>query len=185
MRPLKSLLNSNFLNLKSITQTARFISRKLKIHFCLAKLCLRYHWKPSRGPALVIYCSMGTGSDLTDPTGSRHVNRPFCMGKPENGPPKRCTIRASFSRRGRGGPPRPRRTTQIATDPPHTSYRPLRPGERVDGGDEGSHGTCVAWADLSGEPAAEGAPQGAAGPHRPGEAGSVHPAEDERGHHTV
>ena len=31
----------------------------------------------------------------------------------------------------------------------------------------------------------EGAPQGAAGPRRPGEAGSVHPAEDERGHHTV
>ena len=35
----KSLLNSNFLNLKSITQTARFISRKLKILFCLAQNC--------------------------------------------------------------------------------------------------------------------------------------------------
>ena len=35
---------------------------------------------------------------------------------------------------------------------------------------------------ITGQPAAEGAP---AGPRRPGEAGSVHPAEDERGRHTV
>ena len=85
--------------------------------------------------------SMGTGSDLTDPTGSRHVNRPFCMGKPENGPPNRCQILAPICRRGRGGPPRPRRTPQIATDPPHTPYRPVRPGERAGGGDEGSRGS--------------------------------------------
>ena len=92
---------------------------------------------------------------------------------------------AQICRRGRGGPPRPRRTPQIATDPPHTPYRPMRPGERVGGGDEGSHGPCVARADLTGQPAAKGVPRGAAGPRRPGEAGSVHPAEDERGHHTV
>ena len=92
------------------------------------------------------FICMGDGylSLLTIPMGSflgRHINRPFCMGKPENGPPKRCTIRASFSRRGRGGPPRPRRTPQIATDPPHTPYRPVRPGERAGGGDEGSRGS--------------------------------------------
>ena len=85
--------------------------------------------------------SMGTGSDLTDPTGSRHVNRPFCMGKRENGPPNRCQILTPICRRGRGGPPRPRRTPQIATDPPHTPYRPVRPGERAGGGDEGSRGS--------------------------------------------
>ena len=71
---------------------------------------------------------MGTGSDLTDPTGSRLVNRPFCMGKPENGPPNRCQILASICRRGRGGPPRPRRTPQIATEPPNIPHRPLRTG---------------------------------------------------------
>ena len=43
---------------------------------------------------------------------------------------------------GRGGPPPPRRTPQIATDPPHTPpYRPVRPGERAGGVDEGSHGS--------------------------------------------
>jgi hypothetical protein len=92
-------------------------------------------------PRIINPTSMGTGSDLTDPTGSRHVNRPFCMGKPENGPPNRCQILAPICRRGRGGPPRPRRTPQIATDPPHTPYRPVRPGERAGGGDEGSRGS--------------------------------------------
>ena len=72
-----------------------------------------------------------------------------------------------LGRRGRGGPPRPRRTPQIATDPPHAPYRPVRPGERVGGGDEGSHGPCVARADLTGQPAAEGAPAGRGRPSSP------------------
>ena len=111
--------------------------------------------------------SMRTGSGLTNPTGVRHVNRRFCMGKPPPWPPGRCMNRASTGRRGRGGPPRPRRTPQIATDPPHTPYRPVRPGERVGGGDEGSHGPCVARADLTGQPAAEGALAGRGRPSSP------------------
>lgn len=137
---------------------------------------------------LIVLFHPGTGygiRTLTKSSGVRHTNRPFCMVKPPPWTPKRGQNLTPFGRRGRGGPPRPRRTPQIATEPPNIPHRPLRPGETVDGGDEGSYGTCVAWADLSGEPAAEGAPQGTAGPRRPGEAGSVHPAEDEHGRHTV
>ena len=151
------------------------------------KRCICHHWIPPTECNIISYLSY---SQRESP-----IEVGFLYGPPYKSPvlygetaPWTYLTETDLSplgRRGREGPPRPRRTPQIATEPPNIPHRPLRPGETVDGGDEGSHGTCVAWADLSGEPAAEGAPQGTAGPRRPGEAGSVQPAEDERGRHTA
>ena len=115
----------------------------------------------SRNKSLAIVKSMRTGSTLKSNGG------PLFVGKTGKWTPETMSKLTSLGRRGRGGPPRPRRNPQIATDPPHTSYRPLRPGERVDGGDEGSHGPYVA--------------PGSRGPGRGCPAGCGRPSSPRRG----
>ena len=116
----------------------------------------------SRNKSLAIVKSMRTGKVRSNPTGVH-----FLYGKTGKWTPETMSKLTSLGRRGRGGPPRPRRNPQIATDPPHTSYRPLRPGERVDGGDEGSHGPYVA--------------PGSRGPGRGCPAGCGRPSSPRRG----